>query len=86
MEQPQKLSEDHQQVVANKTDLSGLKYEDRENARKLLIDESDVFSVSDDYKEDVNINSMKINLQDSVPVQQTYHSVHLSFFYTQSKI
>ena len=75
LEQPQKLSEEHQQAVASKTDLSGLTHTHREKARKLLRDESDVFSVSDDDIGDVNTHSMKINLQDSVPVQQTYHSV-----------
>ena len=51
---------------------------------KLLRDENDLFSVIDDDIGDVNTHSMKINLQDSVPVQQTYHSVpkHL---YTQLK-
>ena len=75
LEQPQKLSEEQQQAVVNKTDISGLTHEHREKARKLLRDESHVFFVSDDDIGDVNTHSMKINLQDSVPVQQTYHSV-----------
>ena len=75
LEQPQKLSEELQQAVANKIDLSGLTHEYRERARKLLRDESDAFPVSDNDIGDVNTHSMKINLQDSVPVQQTYRSV-----------
>ena len=62
MEQSQKLSEEHQQAVVNKIDLSGLTHEHREKARKLLRDESDVFSVSDDGIGDVNTHSTKINL------------------------
>lgn len=72
---PQKTSEEHQQAVVYKIDLSGLTHEHREKARKLPTDESDVFIASDDDIGDVNTHSMKINLQNNVPVQQTYHSV-----------
>ena len=49
-------------------------HEHKQKARKLLRDESDVFSLSDDDIGHVNTHSMKINLQDSMPVQQKYHS------------
>ena len=44
-EQPQKLSEEHQQAVVIKIDLSGLTYEHREKTRKLLRGKSDLFSL-----------------------------------------
>ena len=44
-EQPQKLSEEYQQAVVIKIDLSGLTYEHREKTRKLLRSKSDLFSL-----------------------------------------
>lgn len=55
-------------------------HEHREKARKLPTDESDVFIASDDDIGDVNTHSMKINLQNNVPVQQTYHSVSIHLY------
>ena len=78
LEQSQKLSEEHQQAVVNKIDLSGLTHDHRQKARKLLRDESDVFSLSDDDIGHVNTHSMKINLQNSVPVQQKHHCTKTS--------
>ena len=72
---PQKLFEEHQLAVLTKIDLSCLTHEDREKAREFLRDESDVFFVSDDDIGDFNTYPMKINLQHSVPLQQTHHPV-----------
>ena len=61
--------------LATRFIFHNLTYEHREKARKLLRDESNVFSVSDDDIGEVKTHSIKINLRDSVPVQQTYHSL-----------
>ena len=70
-----KTSEEHQQAVINNIDLSGLTYEQREKARQLLREESDIFSVDKLDIGDVDSHSMKIHLKDNIPVQETYRSV-----------
>ena len=65
----------HQQQILEKIDLSGLTFDQREQARTLIKEESSVFSVHDDDIDNVTSHQMEIHLNDKTPVQQNYNSI-----------
>ena len=67
--------DDHYQKVLDKIDLSGLTHEQREQVRKMLREESTVFTVDSDDIRNVTTHKMEINLRDNTPVQQSYNAI-----------
>ena len=65
----------HQQKVLEKTDLSGQTYDQREQVRALIKEESSVFSVDDDEIDNAASHQMRIHLSDKTPVQQNDNSI-----------
>ena len=61
--------DDHYQKVLEKIDLSGLTHEQREQVRKMLREETSVFTVDSDDIGNVTTHKMEINLRDNTPVQ-----------------
>ena len=70
-----KSTDDDIQKIPREVDLQGLNKEEREQAFKLLREESDVFCIdSDDFENDTECK-MKIQLKNQTPVQKTYYSM-----------
>ena len=67
--------DDHYQKVLEKTDLSALTHEQREQVIKILREESSVFTVDGDDIGNVTTHKMEINLLDNTPVQQSYNAI-----------
>ena len=67
--------DDHYQKVLEKIDLSGLTHEQREQVRKMLKEESSVFTVDSDDIGNVATHKMEINLSDNTPVQESYNAI-----------
>ena len=71
---PDDLGE-HQRRVINSIDLSGLGCDKRKRVQKMLSEEALAFSTGDGDIGEVKSPKMKINLNDSTPVQQNYNSM-----------
>ena len=67
--------DDHYQKVLERIDLSGFTHEQREQVRKMLREESSVFTVDSDDIGNVTTRKMEINLRDNAPVQQSYNAI-----------
>ena len=67
--------DDHYQKVLEKIDLSGVTHEQREQVRKMLREESSVFTVDSDDIGNVTTRKMEINIRDNAPVQQSYNAI-----------
>jgi len=66
---------DHQRKIINAIDLSGLSVKQRNEVRKVLREESEVFVVNNDVIGDVEASGMKIRLKDDIPIQANYNSI-----------
>ena len=66
-------------MVLEKTDLSGLTCDQRQQVRALIKEESSVFSVDADDFDNVTSPQMQIHLSDKTPVQQNCNSVTKTF-------
>ena len=64
--------DDHYHKVLEKIDLSGLTHGQREQVRKMLREESLVFTVDSDH---IGNDKMAINLRDNTPVQQSCNAI-----------
>ena len=62
--------DDHYQKILEKIYHSGVSHEQREKFRKLLKEESLVFTVENDDMGNVTTHKMGINLSENTPVQQ----------------
>ena len=67
--------DDHYQKVLEKIDLSELTHEQREQVRKMLKEESSVFTVNSDDIGNVTNDKIVIKLSDNTPVQQSYNAI-----------
>ena len=69
--------DDHYQKVLEKIDLSGLTHGQREQVRKMLREESLVFTVDSDH---IGNDKMAINLRDNTPVQQSCNAIPMALY------
>ena len=67
---------DHEvEEILEQTDLTGLSETEKEEARQLFREETDVFCKGPDDIANITDCRMKINLKDQIPVQKTYYSM-----------
>ena len=64
--------DEYYQKVLEKIDFSGLTHGQREQVRKMLKEESSVFTVASDH---IGNDKMAINLRDNTPVQQSCNAI-----------
>ena len=74
---PNKTNSEHQQILVNTVDLSGLttSKREREKVKAMLREEYEVFATDDTDIGNVDHNKMKIRLKDDIPFQATYNSL-----------
>ena len=72
-----RTNSEHQQIMVNTVDISGLTISDRERekVRAMLREESVVFAIDETDIGSVENNKMKIRLKDNIPCQATYNSL-----------
>ena len=75
----------HSELLAA-INLGNLTQEQRQQARKLLVDETESFSVSESDFGCIPDLQMNINLNNNQPVQQRYSQLHLKTRYQRSSL